>query len=88
MGAPRLLLVEDDPALAELLEFRFQGEGYKVRVTADGDDAHGLAGDRQAARAHDARAARRGSRASARGRRGWTRGSGGRSPAGKRGTRS
>lgn len=39
MTAPRLLLVEDDPALAELLEFRFRGEGYQVRATADGDEA-------------------------------------------------
>jgi two-component system phosphate regulon response regulator PhoB len=40
---PKLLLVEDDPALAELLEFRFKGEGYRVRVTADGDEALVLA---------------------------------------------
>ena len=39
MTAPRLLLVEDDPALAELLEFRFKAEGYAVSVTADGDEA-------------------------------------------------
>jgi len=37
--APKLLLVEDDLALAELLEFRFVNEGYEVRVTADGDEA-------------------------------------------------
>ena len=43
--APKLLLVEDDPALAELLEFRFKGEGYDVRVTADGDEALMLAGE-------------------------------------------
>ena len=43
--APKLLLVEDDPALAELLEFRFQGEGYDVRVTADGDEALVLAAE-------------------------------------------
>jgi two-component system phosphate regulon response regulator PhoB len=36
---PKLLLVEDDRALAELLEFRFESAGYQVRVTADGDDA-------------------------------------------------
>lgn len=42
---PKLLLVEDDPALAELLEFRFQGEGYRVRVTADGDEALMLAAE-------------------------------------------
>lgn len=39
MSAPRLLLVEDDPALAELLEFRFRAEGYAITVTADGDEA-------------------------------------------------
>ena len=43
--APKLLLVEDDPALAELLEFRFKGEGYRVRVTADGDEAMVLAAE-------------------------------------------
>ncbi len=36
MPLPKLLLVEDDPALAELLEFRFKGEGYQVQVTDDG----------------------------------------------------
>ncbi|MDE2403532.1 MAG: phosphate regulon transcriptional regulator PhoB [Sphingomonadales bacterium] len=45
MTAPRLLLVEDDPALAELLEFRFRAEGYQVTVTADGDDALMLAAE-------------------------------------------
>ncbi|HMO67964.1 MAG TPA: phosphate regulon transcriptional regulator PhoB [Novosphingobium sp.] len=45
MSAPRLLLVEDDPALAELLEFRFRSEGYDVRVTADGDEALILAAE-------------------------------------------
>ena len=39
MPAPKLLLVEDDPALAELLEYRFKGEGYDVLVTSDGDEA-------------------------------------------------
>ena len=39
MNAPRLLLVEDDPALAELLEFRFRQQGYAVTVTPDGDEA-------------------------------------------------
>ncbi|MBN8500555.1 MAG: phosphate regulon transcriptional regulator PhoB [Sphingomonadales bacterium] len=45
MTAPRLLLVEDDPALAELLEFRFCQEGYAVTVTADGDEALLLASE-------------------------------------------
>ena len=39
VAAPKLLLVEDDPALAELLEYRFRSEGYTVRVTPDGDEA-------------------------------------------------
>jgi len=39
MAAPKLLLVEDDPSLAELLDYRFRSEGYSVRVTGDGDDA-------------------------------------------------
>ena len=45
MPPPRLLLVEDDPALAELLEFRFKAEGYAVTVTADGDEALLLAAE-------------------------------------------
>ena len=45
MPPPRLLLVEDDPALAELLEFRFKAEGYAVSVTADGDEALLLAAE-------------------------------------------
>jgi two-component system phosphate regulon response regulator PhoB len=39
VSAPKLLLVEDDLALAELLEYRFESEGYEVRVTGDGDEA-------------------------------------------------
>ncbi len=39
MSSPRLLLVEDDAALAELLEFRFKSEGYEVVATGDGDEA-------------------------------------------------
>ena len=45
MSAAKLLLVEDDPSLSELLEFRFQKEGYDVRCTADGDDALVLAAE-------------------------------------------
>jgi two-component system phosphate regulon response regulator PhoB len=45
MPAAKLLLVEDDPALAELLEFRFENEGYDVRTTADGDEALLLAAE-------------------------------------------
>ena len=45
MPAPRLLLVEDDQALAELLEFRFKAEGYDVVTTPDGDEALLLASE-------------------------------------------
>ena len=45
MPAPKLLLVEDDPALAELIEYRFKGEGYDVRQTGDGDEALLLAAE-------------------------------------------
>lgn len=46
MSAAKLLLVEDDPSLAELLEFRFEREGYDVRCTADGDEALVLAAEK------------------------------------------
>jgi two-component system phosphate regulon response regulator PhoB len=46
MSAPRLLLVEDDAALVELLVFRFRAEGYEVVTTADGDEALLLAQER------------------------------------------
>ncbi len=39
MYRPALLLVEDDAALAELLEYRFRNEGYTVRSTPNGDEA-------------------------------------------------
>ncbi|MXO73983.1 phosphate regulon transcriptional regulatory protein PhoB [Altererythrobacter aerius] len=45
MTAAKLLLVEDDPALAELLEYRFANEGYAVRATSDGDEALLLASE-------------------------------------------
>ncbi len=45
MPAPRLLLVEDDPALSELLEYRFKVEGYEVVATPDGDEALLLASE-------------------------------------------
>ena len=45
MTAPKLLLVEDDPSLAELVEYRFQGAGYVVRTTGDGDEALLLAAE-------------------------------------------
>ena len=45
MPIPRLLLVEDDLALSELLEFRFRSEGYDVVITSDGDEALLLAAE-------------------------------------------
>ena len=39
MNKPRLLLVEDDTALAELLDWHFQQEGYEVVRTPDGEEA-------------------------------------------------
>ena len=45
MKPAKLLLVEDDVALAELLEYRFANEGYDVRVTSDGDEALMLAAE-------------------------------------------
>ena len=46
MTRPRLLLVEDDRALAELLTWHFDREGYDVVRTADGDEALLLAQER------------------------------------------
>jgi two-component system phosphate regulon response regulator PhoB len=45
MTSPQLLLIEDDASLAELLEYRFAREGYRVRVTGDGDEALEMAED-------------------------------------------
>jgi two-component system, OmpR family, phosphate regulon response regulator PhoB len=45
MSNPKLLLVEDDLALAELLKYRFESQGYSVRATADGDEALVLAAE-------------------------------------------
>ena len=39
MPKAKLLLVEDDSSLSELLEYRFEKEGFSVRTTADGDEA-------------------------------------------------
>lgn len=45
MVSPKLLLVEDDISLAELLEYRFANEGFAVRRTANGDEALAMAKD-------------------------------------------
>jgi two-component system phosphate regulon response regulator PhoB len=39
MVKPRLLLVEDDPALTDLLQWHFRREDFQVEHTADGEDA-------------------------------------------------
>jgi two-component system, OmpR family, phosphate regulon response regulator PhoB len=39
MANPRMLLVEDDPALAELLVWHFTKADFDVRQTADGEEA-------------------------------------------------
>ncbi len=36
---PSILIVEDDMALSELLEWHFKSEGYHVRTTGDGEEA-------------------------------------------------
>ena len=42
---PRVLLVEDDPALAELVAWQLERERYRVERTADGDEALLLAAE-------------------------------------------
>ena len=39
MAKGRILLAEDDAALAELLVFHFEREGFEVQQTADGEEA-------------------------------------------------
>jgi two-component system phosphate regulon response regulator PhoB len=39
MSKPRLLIVEDDPALRELLGWNFEREGFEVESTPDGEEA-------------------------------------------------
>ncbi len=39
MAGARMLLVEDDAALAELLTFHFEREGFRVQHTPDGEEA-------------------------------------------------
>ncbi len=50
----RLLLVEDDPALIDLLKWHFEREDFDVEHTADGEEALLLAAE-IAARHHPAR---------------------------------
>ena len=39
MGAPNVLVVEDDDALATLLQYNLEKEGYEVRLAPDGEEA-------------------------------------------------
>jgi two-component system response regulator MprA len=41
---PRLLVVEDDPALAKVLQMRLQIEGFEVEVAGDGAEAMTMIG--------------------------------------------
>jgi DNA-binding response OmpR family regulator len=43
-GKPRLLLVEDEPALAKVLQMRLQIEGFEVDVAYDGGEAMQMIG--------------------------------------------
>lgn len=47
MSNPRLLLVEDDRALADLLVWHFERGGFEVRRTGDGEEALMLAEEEQ-----------------------------------------
>jgi two-component system phosphate regulon response regulator PhoB len=39
MSAAKMLIVEDDAALAELIQWHFEREGFEVRQTPDGEEA-------------------------------------------------
>ena len=39
MGAPNVLVVEDEDALATLLQYNLEKEGYEVRLAPDGEEA-------------------------------------------------
>ncbi len=43
----RILIVEDDPALIELLKYNLQAEGFETAVVEDGDDAMPALDDEQ-----------------------------------------
>ena len=45
MPKARILLVEDDPALAELLSYHFRREEFEVELTGDGEEALLLASE-------------------------------------------
>jgi DNA-binding response OmpR family regulator len=37
--AKKVLIVDDDPAIVELLKFTLEGAGYKTLIAVDGDEA-------------------------------------------------
>jgi DNA-binding response OmpR family regulator len=43
-GKPRLLVVEDEPALAKVLQMRLQIDGFEVEVAGDGAEAMKMIG--------------------------------------------
>ena len=45
MNRPRILLVEDDRTLADLLAWHFERQGFEIVRTADGDEARLLAAE-------------------------------------------
>ena len=45
MARTRLLLIEDDPAIVELLRWRFEREGFHITQTASGEEALLLASE-------------------------------------------
>ncbi|MBU6206528.1 MAG: phosphate regulon transcriptional regulator PhoB [Alphaproteobacteria bacterium] len=45
MAAAKMMIVEDDAALSELIQWHFEREGFDVRVTPDGEEALLLAAE-------------------------------------------
>lgn len=45
MSRPRVLAVDDDPRILEILKNALEGGGYDVRILADPREALGLAGE-------------------------------------------
>jgi two-component system phosphate regulon response regulator PhoB len=44
---PHVLVVEDEDALAELLQYNLKKEGFRVSIAADGEEAMMLVEERQ-----------------------------------------
>ncbi len=47
MSAPYVLIVEDEDALATLMQYNFEKEGYRVAVAGDGDQALAMIAEQQ-----------------------------------------